>query len=103
MDYSILSDEELEVLQREMDEEKQHRNEVKELERKKRRKDQNDIIVKNVDVFLSLVPSHNRTTCSDDNPRNHHVGCNRCILLQAKQSGYIDDVYKITIGFYEED
>lgn len=38
-----------------------------------------------------LLPAHERTSCSDEDPNNHYrARCARCALLEAQQSGFWD-------------
>jgi hypothetical protein len=44
------------------------------------------IVLDHIDALLSLVPTHGRTSCSDENPCNaYNSRCQRCSLLKAKE------------------
>lgn len=52
-----------------------------------------DQLLANIDSILTLLPKHDRTSCSDKDPNNANhtrVRCSRCYALYAKDSGYWD-------------
>lgn len=50
------------------------------------------VVVRNVEVFLELVATHGRTSCSDAEPVNaSRARCTRCVLLHARAHGYLPD------------
>jgi hypothetical protein len=49
------------------------------------------LIYINVDMLLTLVPEHSRTSCSDKNHFNHYEDCVRCWLLFIKEDQGIFD------------
>ena len=61
-----------------------------------------ELMLKNVDVLLALVPKHECTSCSDDESRNYYTDhgrarCTRCALLNAKKFGITDFVPQISL------
>lgn len=59
------------------------------------RERQRGLTEKFIDTLLLLVPEHDRTSCSDENPCNpggggHPARCIRCALLRVKREGYSD-------------
>lgn len=48
-----------------------------------------EVALKNVPALLALVPNHECTSCSDDNPQNSgDYRCTRCFLLEMQNLGY---------------
>lgn len=61
----------------------------------------NQTVVDHVDVFLALCEKHDRTSCSDEDPCNaRRARCCRCVLLEAKRTGYLpSDEYLVCFHF----
>lgn len=88
-DFNEVSDKELrdELTRREALEAERQRN----TENNKRR-----IVEQNVGVFLALVPSHSRTSCSDADPVNaSRARCTRCLLLHVEAHGFLPDDIRV--------
>lgn len=58
---------------------------------------ENKRIVENIDTYLAICPEHSRTSCSDANPCNDYDFCARCVLIRAKENGYISDRFRIIV------
>jgi len=56
-----------------------------------------ELVISHIDSLLALTPNHDRTSCSDDNLMNTDRGCARCVLLEAKQMGYLDHEIEVTV------
>lgn len=68
---------------------KREETEKQKLENQRRERDK--FIYANIDAFLTLMPEHDRTSCSDKQPCNYglnshgYPSCIRCFLLECKQ------------------
>jgi hypothetical protein len=80
---------------KEIEEEIAKRKEMEQIAKKGRRDKKLQIILQNIDVFLSLV-DHGRTSCSDEKPDNIHR-CSRCDLLRFKKDGCWDQTLEFSI------
>lgn len=59
-----------------------------------------------VDTLLALVPEHDRTSCSDENPTNcvsyaGRLRCERCELLYARETGIVR--FDVRLGLFATD
>lgn len=55
------------------------------------------VLLKNIDLFLEFVPSHSRTSCSDDHLTNRFGSCVRCMLLAGKSDGFFPTGYRAVV------
>lgn len=54
-------------------------------------------VLQNVQLLLTLVPTHDTSNCSDETPKSAyldhgHARCRRCMLLHIQEHQYNDDV-----------
>lgn len=103
MDYTEMEFLELVAGKQAIEAELKRREDVKREERRKAREGLNQIVIDNVDSYLLLCPNHQMSSCSDKRPDNARRGCARCILLEAKSDGYINDDFRPEFNFYKED
>ena len=53
---------------------------------------------RHIDALLSLVPDHNRRSCSDALPSNaDSARCTRCVLLYTKETGFLPAEFELSI------
>lgn len=53
------------------------------------------IVVTNLDLLLKFIPNHERTSCSDEQPRNAgRARCSRCVLLALKRAPEMAEDYR---------
>lgn len=57
--------------------------------RSQRRQELAEAVVRNVDALLEIVPTHNRTSCSDKTHCNYGR-CVRCTLIQIKEEQWFN-------------
>jgi len=56
-----------------------------------------EIVLKNVQALLDLLPEHDRTSCSDSAPSNKKR-CRRCSFLFIKNEGWVPDDLRVSIS-----
>ena len=92
-DIQNLTDTELKEELKQLTSETNRRIEIQKERERQERKERNQVVLDNIDVFLKLKPRHSRSSCSDEHLNNARHGCTRCMLLVAKRDQYIDDDY----------
>ena len=58
-------------------------------------------LLSHIDALLDLIPDHERTSCSDENPKNYGR-CARCTLLSFKESGHWDEDYDLRLSLEKD-
>lgn len=96
MKLETLSDKELQELQSKLQTENAKRAEARREAARVQRNHEHDILVEHIDVLLTFVPEHSRTSCNDANPGNEGR-CHRCSLLAIKKHKYVDPDLKLEI------
>jgi hypothetical protein len=71
----------------------ERREKCKKERREKAKLEEWERILDTKDIWLSLVPKHSRTSCSDKEAINYERGCARCALLNWEvMNGYTLEV-----------
>lgn len=77
------------------------------LERLQKKRDerqaQNAHIIEHIEALLAVVSKHTKTSCSDESVRNDYAhGCDRCTLLIIRQTGCMDNDYKLLLSLVKD-
>jgi hypothetical protein len=67
-------------------EELARRDAVMKAEQERKERERRATLIPMLPALLTLVPDHDRTSCSDADPNNEYRECRRCILLYVKHA-----------------